>query len=454
MGSTVKTTSRCTQQNQTNSQDFMQIKMATGNSESRVPMTLRDSFFNDDFFRNSWEDFDKLRQQMTSESQNFWKRAEQEMKMLETSASSTMQQSSSSSSSNTARKESSSATSGARDLMRSDSMLVPSIFPRRWMMPRMFGIDNTGVDSAFSEDFFNDRFMKGLDLFQDKGDEQIIRRKDDDSKFELSLDTHGFRPDEIKVSVAGGVLGVEAMHEEKGDNKHILRQFSRKYTLPEGCEAAKVNSNLSSDSVLVITAPKKQAIKTTVATNTPIPVEVKKLETSASSAIQQQGASNISSSCSNVVRKECASSSSATSGVNSNLSSGSVKVITAPMKQTIKATVASTTPIPLEVKKLETSASSDMQQQGSSSSSSSNAVRRESASSSSATSGVNSNLSSDSVQVITAPIKQTINATVAANTPIPVEVKKLKTSANSDMQQQGSSSISSSISSSTSNAVR
>merc|ERR1712061_298184 len=276
MGSTVKTTSRCTQQNQINSQDFMQIKMATGNSESRVPMTLRDSFFNDDFFRNSWEDFDKLRQQMTSESQNFWKRAEQEMKMLETSASSAMQQSSSSSSSSSAaQKESSSATSGARDLMRSDSMLVPSIFPRRWMMPRMFGIDNTGVNSAFSEDFFNDKFMKGLDLFQDKGDEQIIRRKDDDSKFELSLDTHGFRPDEIKVNVAGGVLGVEAKHEEKGDNKHILRQFSRKYTLPEGCEAARVNSNLSSDGVLVITAPKRQAIKAAGATNTSIPVAIK-----------------------------------------------------------------------------------------------------------------------------------------------------------------------------------
>merc|ERR1712038_566781 len=139
MGSTVEITSRCAQQNQINSQDFMQIKMATGNSESRVPMTLRDSFFNDDFFRNSWEDFDKLRQQMTSESQNFWKRAEQEMKMLETSASSAMQQgstSSSSSSSNAARKESSSTTSGARDLMRSDSMLVPSIFPRGWISSR------------------------------------------------------------------------------------------------------------------------------------------------------------------------------------------------------------------------------------------------------------------------------------------------------------------------------
>ena len=37
----------------------------------------------------------------------------------------------------------------------------------------------------------------------------------------------------IQVNVAGGVLGVEAKHEEKGDNKFVLRQFSRKYTLPE-----------------------------------------------------------------------------------------------------------------------------------------------------------------------------------------------------------------------------
>ena len=81
----------------------MQIKMAGNNSssssiDSRVPMTLRDSFFNDDFFRNSWEDFDALRQQMMSESQSFWKRAEQEMKMLESSSSAMQQQQQSSSS--------------------------------------------------------------------------------------------------------------------------------------------------------------------------------------------------------------------------------------------------------------------------------------------------------------------------------------------------------------------
>merc|ERR1712117_1012832 len=134
---------------------------------------------------------------------------------------------------------SSGAGANPRDLMRSDSMLVPSIFPRRWMMPRMFGMmgDSGALDSmpAFGEDFFSDKLSK-MNLFQDKGDDQIIRVKD-------------------------------------GDNKFVLRQFSRKYTLPEGCEAARVNSNLSSDGVLVISAPKRQAIKAAAgATNTPIPV--------------------------------------------------------------------------------------------------------------------------------------------------------------------------------------
>ena len=44
--------------------------------------------------------------------------------------------------------------------------------------------------------------LNDSNLFQDKGDDQIIRVKDDDAKFELSLDTHGFRPDEIKVSAS------------------------------------------------------------------------------------------------------------------------------------------------------------------------------------------------------------------------------------------------------------
>ena len=49
------------------------------------------------------------------------------------------------------------------------------------------------------------------------------RLKDDDSSFEVSLDTHDYRPDELKVSVEGGTLTVEAKHEEKGEGKFVSR---------------------------------------------------------------------------------------------------------------------------------------------------------------------------------------------------------------------------------------
>jgi HSP20 family molecular chaperone IbpA len=210
-------------------------------SENRVPMTLRDSFFTDDFFKSSWDDFDSLRKEMMKESSEFWRKAEQEMNQM---------MSSSMSSSNMIQKESSSSSSANRstDLAKT-SDFTPWFFPRRWMLPRLFG-ETDILDSK----------MKTLDIFQDK-DEQVIRMKDDDSKFEISLDTHGFRPDELKVNVSGNVLSIEAKHEEKGDNKYVAKQFSRSYTLPEGCEEHKVSSNLSSDGILMITAPKKQAIK-------------------------------------------------------------------------------------------------------------------------------------------------------------------------------------------------
>merc|ERR1712107_83680 len=42
--------------------------------ESRVPMTMRDFFFDDPFFKSSWEDFDKVREKMFQESRDMWKK--------------------------------------------------------------------------------------------------------------------------------------------------------------------------------------------------------------------------------------------------------------------------------------------------------------------------------------------------------------------------------------------
>ncbi len=209
---------------------------------SRVPLTLRDYFFQDPFFRNAWEDFDKIQQEMMRQSQEFWSRVRQDNLALMGE------------SDNDFFKETGEAATAAAS--------TPFLFPRRWMLPRFLSRDES--DKLFPSEFFD---MKKED--------QVLRVKDDDAKFELSLDTHEYRPDEIKVNVAGGTLSVEARHEEKGDGRFVSRQFSRRYTLPRGCEPHTVTSNLSSDGVLMITAPKRQAIKE-VPAGRAVPIEMKK----------------------------------------------------------------------------------------------------------------------------------------------------------------------------------
>merc|ERR1712080_385625 len=196
-------------------------------ASSRVPVTLRDFFFDDDFFKSTWDDFEKVRENMFRESRDMWKKFEEEFNRME-----------------------SSMESKSRD--KKDSQEVESwgkrdgwMFPRRWMIPSMFNSD----------------FAKQLDLFQTK-DSEVIRVKDDDDKFEVSLDTSQYRPDELRVNVENGVICVEGKHEENSEDgrKMVSRQFSRKYSLPAGAKADKVVSNLSSDGVLVVTAPKQAAI--------------------------------------------------------------------------------------------------------------------------------------------------------------------------------------------------
>ena len=70
---------------------------------------------------------------------------------------------------------------------------------------------------------FNEETSK--DMFKIK-DEQQISLKNDESNFQISLDTSSYRPDEIKIDVdANNVLTVEAKHEDKSEdgNKHVSR---------------------------------------------------------------------------------------------------------------------------------------------------------------------------------------------------------------------------------------
>ena len=84
---------------------------------------------------------------------------------------------------------------------------------RRWMLPRLFPSD------------LDDK-MKSLDLFQHQ-DDNLIRVTDNQDKFEVSLATQGFKPDELKVNVNGNTLAIEAKHQEKGEGKYVSRHFAR-----------------------------------------------------------------------------------------------------------------------------------------------------------------------------------------------------------------------------------
>lgn len=88
--------------------------------------------------------------------------------------------------------------------------------------------------------------------------------KSDADKYQISLDVQQFAPEEISVKTADGYIVVEGKHEEKKDEHgYISRQFTRRYALPEGATPETVESKLSSDGVLTISAPKvvPEAIK-------------------------------------------------------------------------------------------------------------------------------------------------------------------------------------------------
>jgi len=189
--------------------------------ETRVPMTLRDHFFQDPFFSSSWSDMESVREHFAKQaqimSQSFedsWSKSEKK-------------------SENNSSVVPSGNSSGPRSLL----------MPRNWMMPKLF----------------NDNLSSMVDM----KDSNLLSMKNDDTKMEISLNTSGYKPSELKVNVADGEISIEGKHEEKSEEGHTMvsRQFSRRYTLPVGAKLADVESNLSQDGVMVITVPKEKKIQ-------------------------------------------------------------------------------------------------------------------------------------------------------------------------------------------------
>ncbi|CAB4064950.1 CRYAB [Lepeophtheirus salmonis] len=89
--------------------------------------------------------------------------------------------------------------------------------------------------------------------------ERLISLKNDDDKFEISLNTYNFKPEDIQVNIKDKVLSIQARQEEKKDNESkgiVAREFMKRYTLPKNVKVDTLHSNLSADGVLVICAEK------------------------------------------------------------------------------------------------------------------------------------------------------------------------------------------------------
>lgn len=94
----------------------------------------------------------------------------------------------------------------------------------------------------------------------------------DNDKFQVNVDVQQFAPHEITVKTAGdNTITVEGKHEERPDEHgYITRQFVRRYVLPKGHDVNQVHSNLSSDGVLTISAPRTDQQKAIGYRNVPI----------------------------------------------------------------------------------------------------------------------------------------------------------------------------------------
>merc|ERR1711910_180373 len=164
--------------------------------EMLVPMTLRDPFLEDPFFRGTLSNIESSRD-------DFFKKAregfEESLKQMET---------------------------------------MMSGFSSNWTNPSSF-------DSHFNSVMNN-------------SDNCVIRHMEDDTKMEVQLDTVGYKPDELKVEVDNGVVRVEGRHQEKSQSGQVMvsRQFARQYALPQGAKPEEVVSSLSKDGVLAIQVPK------------------------------------------------------------------------------------------------------------------------------------------------------------------------------------------------------
>ncbi|XP_061632015.1 heat shock protein beta-6 [Phyllopteryx taeniolatus] len=82
----------------------------------------------------------------------------------------------------------------------------------------------------------------------------------DDSGFTVQVDVKHFNPKDLLVKVIGDFVEVQGRHEEKKKDSPGMttRQFNRRYRIPKGVNTMALESAVSPDGILIISAPMLQ----------------------------------------------------------------------------------------------------------------------------------------------------------------------------------------------------
>jgi len=176
-----------------------------------IPITLRDLFFHDPFFHLNWENFDKVKEHVLEVSEKIRKEKHAVPCIVPPVKS------------------------------KIDDPDLISLPPRAWKLSPVYQ-------------------TKGLNLFTVFDDEDIIRLIDDDNKFELSLDTHQFLPEEIRIVLQQGKLYISGRHEQESvtGRRTLLKHVTRTFSMPQGVARDNVTCDLSKDGLLLISAATKK----------------------------------------------------------------------------------------------------------------------------------------------------------------------------------------------------
>ncbi|VDN18370.1 unnamed protein product [Gongylonema pulchrum] len=94
---------------------------------------------------------------------------------------------------------------------------------------------------------------------------------DEKGRFAVELNVSAFRPEELAVKIRDREVSIEGHHEERSDQHgSIERRFVHKFLLPGTALPESVESSLSDDGILRITAQKKCAVEEVQSRNIPI----------------------------------------------------------------------------------------------------------------------------------------------------------------------------------------